>query len=152
MSTILEFSQKFNFAKLQQIFLYLAQTRVSALNKWKQLFKRSYRFLNQTLICVYFFLIISDDVIQCVYNWTPGTESFILIASKLQISGWKNLGGHFAPPGKLRVICRCFESWEIASRIYFYKNQWWETGVAFLFDLKWWQYVVMHHFTNASFC
>ena len=32
----------------------------------------------------------SNHVKKCFHHWTTGTESFILIASKLQFIGWKN--------------------------------------------------------------
>ena len=62
----------------------------------KQILSISYSFRFQHLICITNFAsIINADVIQLtpkdeIHNWTIGTESFHLIASKLQFLSQKN--------------------------------------------------------------
>ena len=73
----------------------------------EQIFPKFYNFLFWTLICIINYKWWRHPIIikRCAHYQTTGTESFILIAWKLQILGPKNLWGvHLTPPlGRSRV-------------------------------------------------
>ena len=47
---------------------------------------------------IYSLEIISYDIKRCVHNWTTGSDSFILVASKLKFLDFKILVGVILTP------------------------------------------------------